>query len=355
MTQNPFTLSFGKIPLTYINRSESTQTILKHFTSPHINEQVYMISGVRGSGKTVLLTEVGKILKENPQWITIELNSTRDLLTGLTSKLYEIPFLRPLLLQAKIDLSIFGIGVEISQDARINDIETGLTRIFEILKKHNKRLLISIDEVTNSPYMREFAAAFQIFIRQEYPIFLLMTGLFENISELQNNKSLTSLYRAQKIFLSPLNLSAIKMRYMELLHLPEETALAYARLTKGYPYAFQLMGYLKWENPSISHDELLAHFDENIQEYVYQKIWADMSQKDQTILLTIAEIEQERGSEKPIAIKDIRERADITPGLMNIYRNRLKDKEIIDTSTRGYISITLPRFTTYIRDYYLDL
>ncbi|MBR3317729.1 MAG: hypothetical protein IKG21_07965 [Atopobiaceae bacterium] len=34
--------------------------------------------------------------------------------------------------------------------------------------------------------MRVFAASFQVFLRQNLPVFLLMTGLYENINELQN-------------------------------------------------------------------------------------------------------------------------------------------------------------------------
>ena len=40
-----------------------------------------------------------------------------------------------------------------------------------------------------------------------------MAGLFDNISNLQNEKSLTFLYRAPKIFLEPLSIPAITTSY----------------------------------------------------------------------------------------------------------------------------------------------
>lgn len=43
-----------------------------------------------------------------------------------------------------------------------------------------------------------------------------MTGLYENIYDLQNEKSLTFLYRAPKIILEPLNYTAIKSHYMRI-------------------------------------------------------------------------------------------------------------------------------------------
>ena len=74
----------------------------------------------------------------------------------------------------------------------------------ESLKKNGKRVLIAIDEVTSTPCMREFVHSFQMFVRQDLPVFLIMTGLYQNIDLLQNEKGLTFLYRAPKITLSPL-------------------------------------------------------------------------------------------------------------------------------------------------------
>ena len=41
---------------------------------------------------------------------------------------------------------------------------------------------------------------FQIYITQNYPVYLVMASLFDNISNLQNEKSLTFLYRSSKNF-----------------------------------------------------------------------------------------------------------------------------------------------------------
>lgn len=97
---------------------------------------------------------------------------------------------------AKLDFSAFGLGVSIENAAPVTDIENVLELMLENIKKHNKRLLISVDEVTNCEFVKVFVSSFQIFLRQDYPIFLLMTGLFENIYDLQNDKALTFLYSA---------------------------------------------------------------------------------------------------------------------------------------------------------------
>jgi hypothetical protein len=100
--------------------------------------------------------------------------------------------------------------------------------------EEKKRLLITIDEAVNSKNMRIFVSAFQILVRQDYPVFLLMTGLLQNITNLQDEKSLTFLYRAPKIQLGALNISAIKEKYKQVFKLEDEKALELARYTNGY-------------------------------------------------------------------------------------------------------------------------
>ena len=50
---------------------------------------------------------------------------------------------------AKINLSFFGMGLEISGVPPITDVEVALQRMLEALKKKGRRVLIEIDEVTN--------------------------------------------------------------------------------------------------------------------------------------------------------------------------------------------------------------
>ena len=77
---NPFTITFGKKPEEYISRTAQMSTIIDTFTSDVPSAQVYMITGVRGSGKTVLLSAIGKEMAAMDKWMVIDLNPTRDLL-----------------------------------------------------------------------------------------------------------------------------------------------------------------------------------------------------------------------------------------------------------------------------------
>ena len=244
--QNPFTLTFGKSPLESIERPLQINEIINAFTAEPVNQQIFLLTGIRGSGKTVMMTDISHKLNERNDWIVIELNPSTDLLNGMLSKLYSNQFCSGLIESARINLSFFGFGIEVEGTHQITDTETAIIAILERVKKAGKRVLITIDEVTNNEYMQIFAASFQIFVRQDLPVFFLGTGLYENVEELQNEKNLTFLYRAPKVSLKPLNNRAIIYKYQTIFHINENQASEMARLTMGYPFAFQVLGYLTW-------------------------------------------------------------------------------------------------------------
>ena len=340
---NPFTLSFGKKPVQYISRITQTNEIIDTFNAELPSNQIYMITGVRGSGKTVMMTNISTELSQFSNWITVELNPTRDLLQSLAAKLYGIPDLHERFLKAKLDFSAFGLGVSIEHAPPITDIEDVLMHMLTHIRKMGKRLLITIDEVTNSENIKVFTSSFQIFLREDYPIFLLMTGLYENIYELQNDKALTFLYRAPKLILEPLNYTAVRKSYMDIFQIDLETAETMTALTKGYPFAYQVLGYLYWNHRDTqSLEEILPEYDQYLEEYVYSKIWSELSELDKKILAEVA-------TNGECRIKNIREQLNMKSELFSVYRERLKRKGVIDTREYGKIYMALPRFAEFVK------
>ncbi len=338
---NPFTLSFGKQPLTYISRLEQTNEVIENFTADPANCMMYMITGVRGAGKTVLMTSIAKQLSEDKKWIIIELNPELDLLEQLAAKLYNLPESHMLFAQAKLDLSFFGIGISVEGGHQFTSIDTAIETMLGLLKKEGKKVLVLLDEVTNNKSMRVLAHSFQIYIRKELDIFILMTGLYENIYQLQNEKSLTFLYRAPKIHMSPLNKGAIIDSYKSIFKIDNQDAKEMADETKGYAFAYQVLGYVKWRNPDKSLKDVIPEYEQYLEEYVYQKIWSELSDTDRKVLFGLDGAEE-------IKIKDLREKIDMSSSLFSTYRDRLDKKGLIDTSKYGYIGLLLPRFSNFV-------
>lgn len=52
-----------------------------------------------------------------------------------------------------------------------------------------------------------------------------------------------------------------------------------AKITKGYAYAYQALGYLYMkENVESLNEKVLKQFDYYMGEYVYEKIYSELSQ-----------------------------------------------------------------------------
>lgn len=58
MKQNPFQVTFGKEPEKIVARINQTDEIIESFMAEKPSSQVYMITGVRGSGKRCCLVRL---------------------------------------------------------------------------------------------------------------------------------------------------------------------------------------------------------------------------------------------------------------------------------------------------------
>ncbi len=338
--ENPFTLTFGQKPTEFISRTDQIGKIIQTFDMEIPTSKVYMIAGVRGSGKTVSLAEISEHYESEDDWIVLNLSADVDIIAGAVSEINRTSGLQNLNLELNVNFEIAGIVV--NQNKETLEKEAMLRSILEKLKEKGKKVLFIIDEIVNNEYVKLFASNFQIYITKNYPVYLVMAGLYDNISNLQNEKSLTFLYRAPKIFLEPLSIPAMTTSYRKVFQIPAEEAVAMARLTKGYPFAFQILGYLKWEmNTEV--EKLLPKFDEELTIYAYEKIWSGLSELDRKILYVIS-----LGLHKTC---DIRERLSISPQLLNLYRKRLMERGVVDGSKRGELTLALPRFEEYIGMY----
>ena len=342
MPNNPYVLTFGKEPVEMIPRLSQSKDLIESFMEEKPSQQICLITGVRGSGKTVFMSTISREIASDNHWIVVELNPERDLLISLAAKLNSMNYLANIFKTAKINLSFLGIGLEVSGSAPLTDIESALIQMLEAIQKHNKKVLITIDEVSNTSNMRILSSTFQILLRKNLPVFLLMTGLYENIHSLQNEKSMTFLYRAPKITLEPLNIGTMTENYQQVLKYDYEKALKYAKLTKGYSFAFQVLGYFSWKYKD-DEKRIYIEFKQYLEEYVYEKIWAELSAIDRDVAYAIAESPD--GS-----ISDIRQHLNMDSNQFNPYRMRLIRKGIVNGQARGYLYFTLPCFAEFVKE-----
>ena len=286
--QNPFTSTFGIKPELYI-QNDCLDTLLENFSHDDPTEKAFMITGVRGSGKTVMLADLSERMKGMASWDVININPAGDMLLSLASKLYDIAFIHTYLAKLNIDISFMGIGISVnSGKEKVFNIETAIEKMLDAARDKGKKILITIDEASPSIEMEAFCLEYQSLIREKYPVFLIMTGLHQNIDSLSNMKKCTFLTRTPRIQLGSLDKSSIAVIYKKTFNITKEDSIKMADLTKGYAYAFQTLGRIYFEMTSKGRrpfedeksEDLLFQYESELIRYSYKKIWSELSEKD---------------------------------------------------------------------------
>lgn len=169
-----------------------------------------------------------------------------------------------------------------------------------------------------------------------------MTGLYENTFELQNVKTLTFLYRAPRIALTPLSPGSVAESYRQIFHTTAKKGAELAALIKGYPYAYPLLGYLCWNaGTDEANTSILREYDAYLSDYVYSKMWSEQSNRKKQFLNAMAEAADD-------SVSTIRETAGMDSSSFSVYRSRLLKQGMIQAPSYGHLTFTLPRFKEFI-------
>ena len=329
VAHNPFTPDFGREPPELIPRTKQAMELIASFNAESSSQHIRMVTGIRGCGKTVFMTNVGRQLAMDPSWTVVELNPEQDLLESILAQL-QISY---------IDLSDMCSGLKL-EGAQANCPEIALEKILQDMKKRGKKLLIVLDEVTKNQYTTQLARTFHSLVRLDLPLYLIMTEPHDHLSAWKSDESLTFLFRAPRIALEPLNIGMMADSYERIFHIEKNQAIRMARDTRGYACAFQVLGYFTWLYPDHPI-EVSAHYKDYLYEFVYDKVWAELSVKDRRILTAM---NRTPGGK----IKDIRARLNMDTNQFNPYRMRLIRKGIVDGNNYGELHFCLPLFEEYI-------
>ncbi len=337
---NPFNVLFGVEPKAIISRDIEMNEIYDSFLSENSNSQAYIISGARGSGKTVAMKYVSDKFKKMDQWIVVELNPDSDMLEQLASKLIDEGKLKKLFVKTEFNFSFKGFGFSISGSEPILNISTLLKRELEYLSKKQYKVLITIDEVSNTDFMKVFCHEYQLLLRDDFPVFLLMTGLYKNIVSLTKQKNLTFLIRAPRIYLGELNKRSITNSYMNVFGIEEKAAIKLTKLTNGYAFAYQLLGDILFRSGKKEADKfVLQKYDEALQERSYNFVFDELSEKEKEIVLTAIDNPES---------KYLQETFNIPSNQFSNYKKALFLKGIIEANYRNKITFALPRFKEFL-------
>lgn len=341
--KNPFTLTFGVVPNNYIHRAEAEEEIRLKFLESDTG-LMYLITGVRGSGKTVFMANIVDHVSQDKEWIVVDLNNNLDLFKSTYAKLSASHKIGIPQVSTKLELSAPGITLSLQEkDMQYSSLETAIEEQLNKAKKKHLKVLLAIDEITSNEETKKFITSFHIFIRHKLPVYLICNGLPGQVFHLQEEPSMTFLYRAPKIELEPLDMNSIYSQYKALLQADKQTAVKLAKYTKGYPFAYQLLGSIVWDNKKEYSDALLEKYDDILAQYVYNKIYSELSEKELQIVTYMCESNETK-------VSSILNGLHMSSSAFSPYRDRLLKKGIAFSRKRGELDIALPRFAEFLKN-----
>ncbi|SDB69296.1 hypothetical protein [Butyrivibrio sp. INlla16] len=337
----PYVINFGRIPTEYIERTAITEQIVGAFQADVPQEDCFVLTGLRGSGKTVLFSRILNIVRQDKDFIVINLNITMDLLQELVAKLYDTSGFMNKFITTNLNLSKFGIGINIDTLPPAASLESSLEKILKEMKRKGKKLLVGIDEVAPTDSMKTFAHTFQSMIQQGLPIYLLMDGLYQNVSDLSNDNKSTFLKRAKKVPVERLNFTSMRDNYKSILKIDDKQAEEMAAITRGYAVAYQALGRYAWfEKDHKLTNHVFSQFDDVLKEYVYEQIWTELTENERYYLSFL--------TKKPsMDVSELLELAGKKKTDFSRYRASLIAKGIIKDE-RGKVILMLPRFENFL-------
>lgn len=355
---NPFNPTFGDVPKIFLDRSKQINIVIKGLEGPVSPYQTTFVYGLRGSVKTTFLSDISNQMSKKDNWIVINLAVGEDLLITLVKLIYDRMSnkFREIFDQLDWHFEVWGVSINKNSKNTIEktDLRIVLEKVLKQLKEKGIKVLVTLDEVQSTPEVKQLATTYQLMRREKYNISLVMTGLPSEVSELQNDNLLTFLLRSGRITLTPVDGISMKYSYLSAFtrynrKIDDNILSKMVRMTAGYTYAFQLLGYLVWNTddkiiPENTLESILPGYKGMLFRNVYVKVYSSLSSKDREFVQAIVESDKEK-----VPIKDIMTKMD--KPYISIYRRRLIDDQVIFSKERGYVEFTLPYFADFVAEF----
>lgn len=361
--ENPFKPTAGKMPPMLIGRD----AVIDEFVDGLQNgagapERLMRITGARGTGKTVMLNELGRIAAQRGWDVVDEVANV-----GFCTRVLERLLPRTRLSGVRAEPSVFGFslgGVELERASLT--LREAMTR--RIDEGSCRGLLITLDEVQDASLdeTRALAVAVQQVIGDDRDIAFVFAGLPSMVDNVVDGKTLTFLRRAIPEVLHPVYQDDVADAFLETIRgsgmrMDGSVAQTLAAASRGYPFMVQLVGYYAWqsafrrdgEHATLGKEDAergieaaRRRFDATVIEPALQRL----SPRLLTYLMAMAQ-----DGTGPSRTADVAERMGTTLTAVSPLRDRLLREGIIEAPSRGVVSFAIPYLSDYLRIHRAEL
>ncbi|WP_026656831.1 hypothetical protein [Butyrivibrio sp. AE3003] len=356
--KNPFTHTPGRVGDANIVTTIE-EKVYDNFRYQQPSECVYKITGIRGSGKTVIFGNILRHYKTADMkadgWLVYDLSSARRPINTLISYLLLESEVKKVLLSEKTNLSVSIpiVGISAGFDSKTDiDEEVRLEQLVGILIKAKKKIMIGIDDIAKTDEMAEFCSVYAKLIRNvmddeiaaPWPVYLICSGVYQNFYELGEVPNLTFFKRAVELKTEAFPMPAMAIKYEDKTGMEEDMAISFAKMTKGFAYAYQVFGSAYFEYKDKGEEYVVKQAKSELFSQCYEKIWKELPEGEREILKIV--------SSGPKKRKDVIAEMD-GKGNYQVNSNALKKMGLLADSAQSYgiAEITLPFFGEYIQKY----
>lgn len=359
--KNPFTPSFGQVPLQMAGRAQIIDKMQHAFDNGLGDPNLCSIfTGARGTGKTALLHLLAGQAEETG-WVSVSVTSV----SGMLEDVYEQTIRKTAhLIETKKSAHIKSVsvsnvlGVELEHEKHPSfNWRSRMTDVLDSLAELETGLLITVDEV--DPELEEIvqlATVYQHFVGENRNVSLLMAGLPHRISSLLNGRSISFLRRANRVKLTRINDAEVKDAFAQTAEIGEkdvsESALnEAARAIDGFPFMLQLVGYYSWDYAKENCIDVkdvnrgAQTATEDMKERILQATLDELSDRDLDFLKAMLK------DEKSSRTAEIANRIGMTTGNVSTYKKRLLEQGVIEESRRGEVKFALSFLREYLPEY----
>jgi hypothetical protein len=356
---NPFNPQFGKRPERFIGRDLIVNDFLQSLGDKNDPNRTMIITGIRGSGKTAILSDIHESLGDSCVVIDV---TARD---GMLLEILD-GFIRSGKGKGSVGKSLdeyqgfsfgamgFSLGITKKGGEESHSFRFMVSELLDKLKEKDVKSVFLLDEAHNgTSEMREFVVTYQHLVRENYDVALLMAGLPNSVNDVLNDKVLTFLRRAHRVELKNIDAKAVEIAYDQAFYQAgrgfinnslKESALA----TEGYPYLIQLLGYFLFNSGEKALDNRLVRQSLELSKIelfknVHDLLFQEMSARDRDFLFAMAEDTEQSD------FGTIRERLGVSAGYASKYRERLLASGMVKAVAHGKLTFAPP----YLREYLL--
>ena len=356
--KNPFTPTFGQVPLALAGRRDLIADVVEGLeNAPGDPNRATIFVGARGTGKTVLLTTLAEAA-EDRGWISANVSAREGMLEEC---LEQVNMKRAELLPKERDSHITSIqaaGFGLSRELDERKPTTWRHRVSQTVASLNERgigVLFTIDEVSASEAeLKRFVDTYQHFIREHRNVALLLAGLPSRISSLLLDEDVTFLRRAFRHELGAIAINEVAQAMLETVEggnrtIDQSALMTAAEGTAGYAYLIQLVGYYMWrahpESQQISLadvDMALAQAQRQMDHSIFETTLLELSGREREYLRSMAML----GS--PCSTASVAKAMGISANNASNVRRRLIERGIIGRYGTGYVTFAMPMLADYL-------